>query len=100
VSEHPTSIAERFLDGFMHPELEQDAERLARGYMALEARNDRLCELLQRIYDNERVWRVLPNSIAAEMFAEMNVDILDEPRKQASAGRSSGEAVSPDRERE
>lgn len=34
--EHPSSIAERFVDGFMHPGLEHDAERLARGYQDLE----------------------------------------------------------------
>jgi hypothetical protein len=38
--EHPSSIAERFVDGFMHPGLEHDAYRLAVGFQQLEARLD------------------------------------------------------------
>jgi hypothetical protein len=40
--EHPSAIAARFADGYMHPGLERDAERLGKAYLELEFDYSRL----------------------------------------------------------
>lgn len=47
--EHPESIAERFKDGYMYPNLEHDAERLANGYLDLARRVQELQEALDKL---------------------------------------------------